>query len=94
MTLPAQTIRLSGVLEDAWVEHDHVDVVIHGVLCTTNAQGATVLYQITAAVREDDAKDLANAIDQERDQLTAGPSAIDGYDLVVDERIAGGLEVA
>jgi hypothetical protein len=94
MTLPAQTIRLSGVLEDTWVEHDNVDVIVHGVLRTKNAHGDPVLYEVTAAVHEDDAKDLATAIDQERDQLTAGPSAIDGYDLVVDERIAGGLEVA
>jgi hypothetical protein len=86
MTLPAQTIRISGVLEDAWVEHDHVDVVIHGVLRTTNAQGDTVLYEITDAASEDDASDLATAIDQERDQLTAGPSAIDDHDEAVMRR--------
>jgi hypothetical protein len=85
-------IRLAGVLANPWVDHDGVDVLLHGVLRTRNAANLPIHYEVTIAIPEDDVADLVEALDQERGQLAATSSAIDDHDRAMDE--ARNLEVA
>lgn len=86
---PPITRILNGVLHNAEVSNDGVDVLLHGDVHTmlgTGPGALAVVTRVTIAVAEDDVPDLIQALDEERDQLRANGCAIDDHDRAMDSR--------